>query len=868
MARDAFRGPRQYPSPLSDESPLLAAFDPERAFELTTPAGTGARLADVATPEEREAGIRAATDAERARRVAEARRTPSVRASEDLAAELQSDPRFAFMSHGLDTATMGLDDEIIAAGLSGMSDLGMVEGPDLEYRDVQRALDEATANASEESPWASRLGTVAGVGATLPLAELLVPAAPAGATGLARLAPLARPTAIGAGLGGVGGALGAEPGQRLQGALEGAAMGGAFGALGGGMATLGRGVRAAYPGVMGTTLGGAAEGAGYGILAAPGTMREPITDQDAALRAGTQGATVGGVLGGALGAASNLFTQPARYLSGAGGRVEAQTQPLVPSAPIVDDTAAEFAAMDDVTGLADDSSFVAPIGGPSPREAAEAAMAARANRSPMRRLWDETVAADPATKRWHSMGVTQRRDLRGVERGFGSLEAGTQALNEAGLAMPGTRYATRTAREGARAANERATAMLEQIHQRVAASGQPMSRDAIADEIERVAESYVTGVQSPRTTDLIAALRSRADDFRYGTGMRPSTATESLIDEATGLPVEADVAALPNTPELTYPDLRRAMSQEAAANAPFLTGATLEPTPQQLASRDVYRALAGERNQAIERAGLMGEYQPSNRVFRATQAVMRAPYEQMAPAEFRAMIGGAASASGPADMLGRGLGWLRERAIGQYQDSALATLNELGGASREEIYQRAATMALESPSLSDDVRRELQAIAGGTVPSGSDAARIFDRAVEGSSGAGRLAAARAKTLVAATDSAPFLMQRFRDLASVNPESANAFARRVDDAAMSGALTGAELSAQRSSEEVERELSDAERAPDVDDSTIRERDRAFGRMLGVTGDEPTAEPAEATPEVDESTRERDRSFGARLTGRGR
>lgn len=867
MARDAFRGPAPYVSPLADESPLLGVFDPERAFELTTPTGTGARLIDVATPEEREAGIRAATDAERARRVAEARRTPSVRASEDLAAELQSDPRFAFMSHGLDTATMGLDDEIVAAGLAGMSNLGIIEGPELNYRDVQRALDEATAVASEESPWASRAGTVAGIGATLPLTELALPAAATGATGLARLAPALRPAMVGAGLGGIGGALGAEPGDRLSGALRGAATGGIFGGLGGGMATLGRAARAAAPGVMGTIAGGALEGAGYGTLAAPGTMREPITDTSAALRAGTQGLTTGATIGGALGAASNLFTQPARYLSGGGSRVPSQTGQLIPEAPIVDDTAAEFAAMDEASGLQAPTTGTSSAG-LSPREAAEAAMAERANRSPLRRLWDETVAADPATKRWHSMGVPGRRDLRSIERGFGSLEAGVQALNEAGLAMPGTTYATRTARAGAQAANEQARSILAGIHERVAASGQPISGANIADEIDRIADSYVTGVQSPRTDALIDALRGRAMDYRYGAGVRPTSFTGEFIDEATGLADEFPVTSLPPELELTYPQLRQSMEQEAQANAPFLSGATVEPTPQQLAARDVYRTLAGERNAAIERAGLMGEYAPSNRIFRATEAVLRSPYEQMAPAEFRSMIGGAASASGPGDLLGRGLGWLRERAIGQYQDSALATLNELGGASREQVYQQAASMVLSSPAtLTDDVRQQLQTIASGQIPSGPDAARIFERATQMSTGPGRLAAARARTLVEATDNAPFLLQRFRSLAAVDPEAAGRFAQRVDDLAMTGARIGSFERQALGSEAVEREISAAEREPAPDDSAIRERDRAFGRMLGVTSSEPT-EALPETPEPDDQTRERDRSFGARLLGRGR
>ena len=251
-----------------------------------------------------------------------------------MAEELRHSRPFAFLSHGLDVATGGLDDEIIGAGLAATRD-------DIDYEDAQRALDDATAMSGEEHPWTARAGTAAGILASVPISEALMPRAVAGAPALANVArSTAAPAAIGATLGTVGGALHARPGHRAEDAAIGGATGLLFGAGGGALVGGGRLLTLGRSTLPATLAGGAAEGAGYGLLATPGTSRANILQGRDLANEGLQNATIGAGMGAGISALGSVLSRPARSLAGASEQAQIPAQLSDTRAPSTFDEAA------------------------------------------------------------------------------------------------------------------------------------------------------------------------------------------------------------------------------------------------------------------------------------------------------------------------------------------------------------------------------------------------------------------------------------------------------------------------------------------------------------------------------------------------
>lgn len=799
-------------------------------------------------------------------------RTPERERARRVAMELEDAPGFSFLSHGLDTATLGLDDEIVAAGLTGMSRAGLIDEP-VDYRATQEALDEATAISGEEHPWQARAGIGAGLIATLPLAEAAAPIQGAQtAMGVARaVAPRA---AVGAGLGGIGGYLGADDDEELGGAALGALTGATMAGLGSGGVTIGRGLSRGLQGPLRTIGGAALEGAGYGILATPGSSASPIVDSSEMARASRENALMGAGFGSAIGGVASGFSRPVRSFAGTAEDVAspANLSSFNPP-PELDEASLAF-------GLSDDAdAALAPLAelGVDPRVAVMRARESQDRTPLLRRVSEGIFRRNPAERRIASMGMTDRRHVRRAERGFGSTQGFVDALNEAELAMPGSTYSVRGERERTALANRAATDRLGGMHR--LASGEMVPGAEIADALDTIADDLARGVPNPRQVQRISALRNRAMDFRYGTdprtgaGIRPETVTETV--QPIGVitrgergqfqrpPIEdVDITALPPEAEIAYPELRAQMGREAEESPlrGYLSGATVEPTIDQLVARDVYGVLADARNRRLQSVlGPEGyaDYQRQNRIFRATQAVLDSPYEAMNPADLRGAIGRA----GTQGIIQPALGYAREQLIGQYQDSVLAALNEMGSTSQTEVVRRAAQMALESPSLPADVRMGLESLLQN--PGSPQVNEIFAAARTASPDPHVM---RAVSVVEIPQRWPALMRRFRQLATIDPEEARRFANQIDRAASVGELATIGEAIRIDDEDIAAEVGRAARAPAATD-TVRTRDAAFGERLGITSRE-AAESTQEAPEgpVPDVISERDRAFGERLFGR--
>jgi hypothetical protein len=873
VSRDAFKLPKRRVGLADDEEDLyeFAPLAGERDREIAIGLADAERdLAELPTPErlrptyelpEREAV--AQYNRQRA-----AVRPPERERARAIAMELEQAPGFPFLSHGLDTATFGLDDEIVAAGLTGMSRAGLIDEP-VDYRATQEALDEATAISGEEHPWQSRAGIGAGLVATLPLSEAVAPIQ--GTRTLATTArALAPRVATGAALGGVGGYLGADEDEELIGAGTGALTGALLTGIGSGSVSAGRALSAGRQGPIRTILGAGLEGAGYGVLATPGSSASPIIESPEMVRAARENAMTGGLFGTGIGTLASGFSRPAR--SFAGGAEDVASSPNLSSfnpPPRLDESALEFGLADEADALATTPSTLAELG-VDPRVAVEQAREAQAREPMLRRLSEGIFRRNPAERRIASMGMTDRRNVRRAERGFGSPQGFVDALNEAGLAMPGSTYAVRDERARAALANQAATERLGGMHQ--LASGEMVSGAAMADRLDAIADDLSRGVPNPRQRQRIAALRDRAMDFRYGTSARPETLAEPV--QPLGVvsrgergqfqrpPLEdVEVTSLPPERDIPYEEFRGQMREETR-EAPlrgYLSGATVEPTIDQLVSRDVYGAMADERNDILRRVlGPEGyaDYQRQNRIFRATQAVADSPYEAMNPADLRGAIGRA----GREGLIAPALGYAREQLIGQYQDSALAALNEMGTTTQTQVVRRAAQMALDSPNLPPDVRSGLEMLLQN--PNAENIGEIFAAAREASPDPNVM---RAISVVEIPQRWPAIMRRFRQLATVDPEEARRFAANVDRAASVGSLATIGTMIRDDDEEIAAEIGRAARTPEVSERS--DRARGLGTRLGITPREAAETVIDEEPSTGPVRSERARALGQRLMGRG-
>lgn len=883
MSRDTFKAWKRPVGLAEDDEDLFVASplasDREREIAVgLADAEEGAALAQVppALRDDFQLDDAAAIEQYNSQRAAV--RTPERERARRVAMELEDAPGFPFLSHGLDTATLGLDDEIVAAGLTGMSRAGLINDP-VDYRATQEALDEATAISGEEHPWQARAGVGAGLIATLPLAEAAAPLQ--GARTLRGIAAAVAPrAAIGGGLGAVGGYLGADEGNELIGAGTGALTGATMAGLGTGSVTLGRGLSMGRQGAVRTILGTGLEGAGYGILATPGSSASPIVDSSEMRRAAQANALTGAAFGSGIGSVASGFSRPIRSFAGSAEEVASASPNLSSFNPpqSLDEGALAF-------GLSDDVDTVAPLAelGVDPRVAVERAREAQAREPTLRRISEGIFRRNPAERRIASMGMTDRRHVRRAERGFGSSQGFVDALNEADLAMPGSAYSVRDERARAAIANQAATERLGGMHQ--LASGEMVPGAEIADALDTIADDLARGVPNPRQVQRISALRNRAMDFRYGTdprtgaGIRPETVTETV--QPIGVitrgergqfqrpPIEdVDITALPPEADIAYPELRAQMGREAEESPlrGYLSGATVEPTIDQLVARDVYGVLADARNRRLQSVlGPEGyaDYQRQNRIFRATQAVADSPYEAMNPADLRGAIGRA----GTHGVIEPALGYAREQLIGQYQDSVLAALNEMGSTSQTQVVRRAAQMALESPNLPPEVRVGLEALLQN--PGAPNVSEVFAAARAASPDTNVM---RAISAVEIPQRWPWLMRRFRQLATIDPEAARRFADQVDRAASVGSLATIGEAIRIDDEQLAAEMGRSARTPaSATDDVVRTRDAAFAERLGISPREAAETVQQTVQEPPDSPasqviRDRDRAFGERLFGR--
>jgi len=158
----------------------------------------------------------------------------------------------------------------------------------------------------------------------------------------------------------------------------------------------------------------------------------------------------------------------------------------------------------------------------------------------------------------------------------------------------------------------------------------------------------------------------------------------AIVEE---LPIEADVTYLPPERTLDFPELLSGMRDQAIENRNAYSGSPSTLTPEQEAGVDMYRARQGVRDRELQLT--MGEDFPEalrqSRQFRAAKAVVDAEYGRRAPAAMLGQIAGMAEQSGGGGMLGRIRAELQQRLIGQYRDSVLATLGEVGSHSPEYL---------------------------------------------------------------------------------------------------------------------------------------------------------------------------------------
>lgn len=846
------------------QQPILAAIDPVGS-------GTFVGPPDMRSSSQIQAEENARLNAEDA-----AQWSPEERTAHRMVDDLRNDPEFAFLSSGLDTAALGLDDEIIAAGMTGMGRLGMLDEP-VDYRTLQRGLDEATALSAEEHPWPARAGMVGGIAATAPLAEFFGPSA------TSRFLPaVAGRTAIGAGLGGIGGYLGAEEGEELGGTIQGALTGATF--AGTGSALVGAGRRLAAPGGLARMIPGAAvESMGYGLEALPGMSQHTILEPgELALEAPEvlgHSAAIGGGFGAGLGLVSSLART-----AGSIGRGMSDSRPTSLAGSVVDDfdeAALDIGYTPDELARAAPTMSADPMVNVSqdPRATVAAMREARAREPWLARLWRESTEIDPTQARLFSLGMTRPQDLRRVTAAFGSPENFIATLNAADIAQPNTTYPVRAARAEAARVAEQLGPDLGRYRETIASRSRGIPGSTIADDLEDVARRYTSGFEDDADAALSAAIRNRADDFRYGRGNRPTTSMSpveelaQLSDDAALVldPEFAPVTEFPPEAVIPYDVLTRPetglMARQAYRNRGTYSGSrTGAPSAADEAGLDAYRSMARARE--AESLAVLGpeehaERQLRSRMWQAAQMVGEAPYDVRNPAQFRGSLGGIAEQAAGGGPLGRLTGFLQERLIGEYQPSIMAVINETGARTPAEVVQQAASLVRGIDTLPAELRTRLDVIASAPPRDMRAAQATIAEARElarRQGGDALLAGERAYALANGADSWPVILRALKAMARTAPEAADRVAWLAEQAASRGTLPAIAASLSNMGQfQVLDEIATREMRGDAagaEDADATEAEREERRMLGL----PVEGDAEEAPVSDEDEQEERRLLG--------
>ncbi len=684
--------PKRRPAPTSDdllgEGFILPGDVPAPAPLYVGPLTHILRDPDTRTPRERRDAADADLAAWNAQHAAE--RTPSMRRAVELGRRIRdsAEPETGIdYSPGvlamrfLDVPTFGLADE-------GMAGIASLLDPELRYADAQRMIEEGVATGAREHPGSALLGTGAGLlgGGALLDAPAFLGATGRGATAAAAARGAAVPAAIGALGGGASGYARAPEGHRLASTLEGAATGAIEAGAGGALAGLARGART--PGVRETLrrlLGtAAAEGAGFGLMATPGASSHTVLEPDALAREGLMNAAAGAGVGAGAAGVGRALSAPSRAVADMQEVLAergARTRPgaSVDFAPVDEaaiDTHAIGSEADDapLLDLGDDAATIATR-----------SMSERESEPLVRRLTREAVETDPVMARFRAAGLMDRRQVRALVRSFGGQDRALAALQEAGLARPGV-YSQASQVQAAERVAPAMRRDLAAIHRRVAADERPIAGSRIADRIDTALPDYEGPAAGPADLRVSSALRGRADDFRYGSGVRPATIEEPLRFEGTANDaLVAPVTELPPDLQLTYPELRTQLERQGQRNRVAYSGAPGELSPDQEAGVDTYRAMQGVRDEEIRTSlGEAGyqDYLRRNAASRAAGAVVDGNvFNLRNPSGMLGQIGGMIGGAGP----GRVIGEAQQRLIGQYRDSILATLNEIGSHSSDVL---------------------------------------------------------------------------------------------------------------------------------------------------------------------------------------
>lgn len=750
--RDQFRkAPKRVPvAPLApSEHPLFAALDPRGFRDATTPAGTGARLQIGLEDDELEAANAAARAEEQrrleaARRRARAERMAQTTSMDEMARDAlvmglgrdegerihssvdQFIPDFeyapdVFAGNLLDAVTLGNAAEV-GGGIRSLRD-------DTSYRDEEQDLRAALGRASELRPRSALLGNVAG-------GALLAPLLP-GATG-ARGLDLARraavPALVGGGIGTVAGALGADEGDRIGGALR----GGLTGTLAGG--TLGLGgvggaeiralgaTRGFFPRLGYTTLASGLEGLGVAGGMAPGLSEDPVSDIGSA--AETFGefapeAVIGGaILGGGaetLGSSMRALGAISRFGRTGPGRLDETMRLPTRRNDVPDETLLLSGAEGDGTmAFVPDTQTMLP--GETPAEFVQRMRAESPIRdeSPIEAAVRDAITRPIPETRLLSMGMRgpgSTKLLRGGANAFRGTQPWVDSLQEAGLARPASVYSNSLERERALQLRDASGQSLVEHQNAMLETNPPVFGADIVPPIDREAAfwSRSSDPRSRRTSDY---LRRRSNDFQWIGGDPPQnnlwivedtsnpvavTGIEGgergrfprLSDAGEAYPlIEQEIMEGGFPRVMGYDEVIGELRPSSLLNKEaFAAPNQTELSPEARGGLAIHRGLVGGRNTAEAYTLSQPELdrvRGLRRAFGATQALL--PSEQRldpniirSPANLRAVV-----ASAGEGLAGRARATLQERLIDSYADSVIASFNEVGLPTQAEAARSAA----------------------------------------------------------------------------------------------------------------------------------------------------------------------------------
>lgn len=939
----------QAPRPLAGH-PLEFAILPERAFEAM-PEGTGQRLQIVQSPAETQALARAAEDAERARRIAESRRRRAAAMSEQTTPAAMAEEVLTNSIPWL-AGELGLDEETVRGMGQGAFDaLDPILPEWIEYspdvfaggilnaaslgnageitgavnalqngRPFGEAIDDAEAvlqRASENAPGSALAGNVAGGLMTMPL----MPGAAQfrGAAALPTLARTAAPFAAGGTvLGGIGGALSAEPGERLQGGAMGALTGLGAGTglgLGLGAGAMLRAPAAAssfVPRLLRSTGAGALEGLGFGAGSAPGAGSADISDPLGVGMEFLESAPVTGGLGGAFGASGETLGSAASTIGalsrfgrrGPAALDETMVRPTreipQPDEALITSGAEGDPAIDNLFGQPSTTPQMRPGETPAQFSARLREIDASREQMPLiESIVTEAMTRPPEMSRLWSLGMRgpgSTKLIRGGSNAFGGPRGWVDALQEADVATPGSVYSAPAERARALTVRDATGRWLADFQEGMLEANPSVPRSIASTPLSEEA-AYWGASTDPRAQGTARALRDRAARIRRAgedvTVIDPlDTIDESMMHMPT-LDDELAISAPRGEPrvieaEMPYREIIGELRPQNALNREAFSAVNqsqLSPSARGglAASRGFVRARNAAEDTILPDDVVTEQGLPvrslrdlMRRGYGATEALLPSeqrldPFAAHAPANLRAVVSGAGG--GP---MGRAMATVQERLIDNYGDSMIAAFNEVGLPTQREAAQAAARAVVNSirrggASVQYDpaIVSTLEAAAAGRGE--PTAIRSALQAISEASPDIAPDVAHATRILDAIDRWPAAVRAIATMARMSPESLGRAAPRITEAAQNGTLAEV-LWTYRNDPDVRAAtalaMGDAEADARSYDEAIRQVEEEDRRRdmerFGLV--DPSSEPTEPTGdeeydralrEIEEEDRRRDR-----------